>query len=396
MTENARLAQRLSEYADARLSPDPLASGRTRARVMAIAHRQAALARADAGLVVVPAIHSARGPVPRRRGATGAREPAIRRSGLRIASVILAACLILVAGAGTAFAAQPGAPLYKSRVWIETLTLPSDPSSRVDAELGRLRERLSEIAATMAGGDAIGATAALDAYVGIVEQASTRILVTGDVAAGATLENGVRRNLNVLRVLAQRAPATGASGDNQIQGAIQKTIARTAEAADTITDPDGGDPQKSGDPGGGRPAGGSPSPSDRPTIVAGSLASPVIGSEPVPVSPTLPLGSPAPTPESSPPTENPTSEPTDPTVTPSPETTTAPPTAEPATEPPTPEPTTEPPTLEPTTPPPTAETATASPTPEDATAAPTTEPSTAAESPTATRVHPAGKAPVAT
>ena len=54
MDANALLGRRLEAYAESRLSPDLATSSRLRARVLAVAHRQAALARADAALTIVP------------------------------------------------------------------------------------------------------------------------------------------------------------------------------------------------------------------------------------------------------------------------------------------------------------------------------------------------------
>ena len=131
-----RLRRRLEAYADLRLSPDLVTSSRMRARVLAVAHRQADLARADAALTVM---HG--------RGITGSTPAADRlarrtrstRARLRRSLVaMLAAALVVGGAAGTALAAQAGGVLYEPRVWIETLTLPSDPSERAVAELARL------------------------------------------------------------------------------------------------------------------------------------------------------------------------------------------------------------------------------------------------------------------
>ena len=47
------LQRRLAAYAEARLTPDLATSSRLRARVLAVAHRQSALALADPGLALV-------------------------------------------------------------------------------------------------------------------------------------------------------------------------------------------------------------------------------------------------------------------------------------------------------------------------------------------------------
>jgi len=55
MAGDARLRRRIDAYAELRLSPDLATSSRIRARVLAVAHRQADLARADAALTIVTA-----------------------------------------------------------------------------------------------------------------------------------------------------------------------------------------------------------------------------------------------------------------------------------------------------------------------------------------------------
>src|SRR6476619_1475292 len=53
MAGDAILRRRLQTFADVRLTPDPATSARIRARVLAVAHRRAELAHADAALTVV-------------------------------------------------------------------------------------------------------------------------------------------------------------------------------------------------------------------------------------------------------------------------------------------------------------------------------------------------------
>ena len=54
MAGDMRLRRRLDAYAEHRLSPDLAATSRMRARVLAHAHRQSELVRADAALTIVP------------------------------------------------------------------------------------------------------------------------------------------------------------------------------------------------------------------------------------------------------------------------------------------------------------------------------------------------------
>ena len=69
------------------------------------------------------------------------RRPAMRRA----AALLAAAVLSLIAVGGALAASGAGGPLYPARVWIENVTLPSDPGARAAAELTRLESRMSEL-----------------------------------------------------------------------------------------------------------------------------------------------------------------------------------------------------------------------------------------------------------
>ena len=216
------LARRLEAYADARLSPSLSATSRMRAQVMAAAHRQAALARVDDDRTRVLA-------APMQLDRTRmdrTRQPAWRRP----LTALLAAGLTLAVGVGSVAAAQPGGPLYGARVWAETLTLPANASERAQAELRRLQDRLAEAAAATAAGDLGAAQAALDAYGTIVDEATNDL--GNDVAAAATLEKGVRSNIDVLAVLVNRAPNERAK--EAIQAALQRAVELSDAAANKI------------------------------------------------------------------------------------------------------------------------------------------------------------------
>ncbi len=256
---DARLRRRLEAYADVRLTPGLVTSSRMRARVLAVAHRQADLARADAALTVVHG-RGITGSTPvadrlaRRTRSTGAR---LRRP----LAAMLAAALVVGGAAGTALAAQAGGALYEPRVWIETLTLPSDPSERAVAELARLEARLGEADAATRNGDAAGAAAALAAYERIMEAASEAAIATGDEVAIAILEAGVSRNVEVLQALALQVPAGAAEA---ISRAVERAVARALERSETAIEKiDNAGPSNGGGSGGGgdQPAG----PSSKPT-----------------------------------------------------------------------------------------------------------------------------------
>ena len=196
--EDAELARRLEAYAVARLSPSLSATTRMRAQVMAAAHRQASSARP-----------------------TVMRRPAWRRP----AFALLAACLTIALAVGSVAAAQPGGPLYGTRIWAETLTLPTSAAERANAEVRRLQERLAEAAAATASGDTNAANAALEAYGAIVSEATTGADVSA--AATAALDAGIRRNIQVLTILAGRVP-------EQARDAIEQAIERSTSAVNGL------------------------------------------------------------------------------------------------------------------------------------------------------------------
>ena len=207
------LTRRLEAYAEARLSPELSATIRMRTRVMATAHRQAALARADADRAAAVA--------------NLARADQTRRSTWRRPlTALLAAGLTLGVGVSSVAAAQPGGPLSGARIWAETLTLPTEANARAQAELQRLEERLAEAAAASAAGDSNAANAALEAFGAIVNQAT--LDAGNDVSAAATLETGVRSNIDVLTVLVDRVPTEAA------KDAIQQAIDRSDSALDDL------------------------------------------------------------------------------------------------------------------------------------------------------------------
>lgn len=257
---DARMRRRLEAYADARLSPDLVASSRMRARVLAVAHRQADLARADAALSVVhgrgmPISTPAADRMARRAGSAGAR---LRRP----LAATLAAALVLGSAAGTALAAQAGGALYEPRVWIETLTLPNDPSARAVAELERLESRLREADQATRNGDAPGAAAALAAYERIMESASEAAIATQDEVAVAIVEAGVGRNVDVLQALILEVPPGAAEAISRV---VERAVARAVERSETAIERiDTAGPSNNGGGNGAAPGGGAGG-ADKPT-----------------------------------------------------------------------------------------------------------------------------------
>lgn len=233
MTGDALLGRRLEAFAEARLSPDLTTSSRLRARVLAVAHRRADPARADAGLFVLPQPRPSAGTPPVAARARDARPASGRQRARwhRAAAVLLAASLGAATAAGTAFAARPGGPLYEARLWSETLTLPADPSARAVAEIDRLKERLHEVAEATGSGDIAGLTAALAAYEAILEEASSAAILAGDDVAAAILETGVGRNVEVLRALLARVPFQASAA---VSRALDAAIDRSTDAVNWI------------------------------------------------------------------------------------------------------------------------------------------------------------------
>ena len=243
-----RLRRRLEAYADARLTPDAATAARIRARVLAVAHRRAELARADAALTVVRTVGQDQVGAPRRRGTTW------RRS----AAVLLAAALALGIGTGSALAARPAGALYEARLWLETLTLPRDPSQRALAELRRLDARLAEAAEAVRAGDEPAAASALAAYEQIVDEASAAAIDSGDDVASAVLKTGVGHNVEVLQALVTGVPVQAADA---IAGAIERAIARSGGAIRAIDDRQNGSSGRPSDQPAGQPGG----PASKPT-----------------------------------------------------------------------------------------------------------------------------------
>ncbi len=285
------LTRRLEAYAEERLSPEVSATIRMRARVMAAAHRHAALARIEAD-------HAAAAAARAEAGQGRSRRSVWRRP----MTALLAAALTLGVGVSSVAAAQAGGPLYGVRIWAETLVLPSESNARAQAELARLEDRLAEAAAASAAGDTNAARAALEAYAAIVNDATHA--VGSDVSAAATLETGVRSNIDVLTVLAERFETGHGRAGEAIERALQRAIDRSDSALDELH----GNPH--GTPPGLEPARKTPKPGktanpNKPTEDPAATAKPrpTPKADPKPNSASTPK--PRPTPRGGPPSERP-------------------------------------------------------------------------------------------
>lgn len=207
-TADMELEQRLDAYARARLSIAPETAGRIRERVMREARQ------ALGGVPSAPALAVVRA---QSLSPAGSRTRArLRRGG----ALLLAAGLAVGVLGGTAAAAQPGGPLYGTRVWVEEITLPGDPTERAAAELHRLEARLIEIQAAARAGDRSALAAAIAAY-GQIEDRALEEAGT-DASLLDRLRAALDRHLAVLRVVAATAPG-------QAREAIERNIDRAVE-----------------------------------------------------------------------------------------------------------------------------------------------------------------------
>jgi hypothetical protein len=296
-TGNLILWRRLEAYAEFRLSPDLATSSRLRARVLAVAHRHADLARADAGLTLLSrpaAIGRAPQLAARAEELLAAAGRRRRRHLQRVAAVVLAASLGAGIAAGGALAARPSGPLYEARLWAETLTLPGDPSARALAELHRLEERLREATEASRTGDANGVMAALAAYGAIMDEASAAAILAGDEVAAAVLQTGVGHNVDVLQALIGDVPEQASLA---ISRALDAALARSAAAVDRIdaSRPDGGT-DGSNDGGAGQPASGPAAPSNAPAAKPTAAPTPTPTPKPKPTHEATPKPTKAPNP----------------------------------------------------------------------------------------------------
>ena len=199
------LERRFDSFARARLSPDPRATARIRARVM----REARLHQEAARI----ALHMA-------PTVAASHRLAVRR----LAMPFLAAAVWLGIAVGSIAAAQAGGPLYPTRLWIEAAALPSTAAARIDADLQRMDARLAEALSAAASGDRGAVFAALNAYAQIAEDAN----VTGgsDAALLARVEQALGQHQAVLTAVAARLADRG--NDNAAQ-AIELNIQRAIE-----------------------------------------------------------------------------------------------------------------------------------------------------------------------
>jgi hypothetical protein len=205
------IERRLESYARARLTPDPQAVARARARVMREARLQFEASRI--------AVHIA---------------PAVlltthRSTARRVMMPFLAASLWLGIAVGSISAAQPGGPLYATRVWIENAALPSGGVARASGELARLDARLSDALGGASRGDANAVQAALDAYRQIADE--TIAAAAGDPALEALISAALDRHLAVLAAVAS---SLDAKGNDIAAAAVEASIQRAIDHNEAV------------------------------------------------------------------------------------------------------------------------------------------------------------------
>lgn len=278
------IERRLESYARARLSPDPLAIARVRARVMREARLQADLPR----LTVL-------GPPTARR----IRRPVARR----LSMAFLAAAVWLGVAAGSIFAAQAGGPLYPARMWLEQATLPGEPAARAAAELTRLDTRLADALAAAARGDTGAVQTALDAYGQIADE------MLAGAAGNATLESIIAAALDKhVAVLGEVAARLADKGNAPAADAVEASIARAIDHNQDVIDRLESTKPAAGT--GGQAGGASGSGGGQPSNAGGDDPKATRTPKPTPNDTLKSTQDPAPNKPASEPTANPTPEPT--------------------------------------------------------------------------------------
>jgi uncharacterized membrane protein YgcG len=209
------IERRLDAFARARLSPDPLATARVRARVMREARiRHEAARDAARAADVIP---------------LATRRSRARRLGMPL----LAASLWLGIAVGSVAAAQAGGPLYPTRIWIEGATLPAGGTARTTAEIGRLETRLADALTAAARGDTEAVAAALGAYDAIALEALAG--ANGSDELEALVAAALDRHRAVLTAVAASLFEKGSSAAaDAVERAIERAIEHNAAVIETL------------------------------------------------------------------------------------------------------------------------------------------------------------------
>ena len=208
------LERTLGRYARVRLDPSQAQRRRARSAVMEEAWRR----RIDpTGSVAAAAAYR---PVRRALFAGWTTR--------RIAASLSAAVLVgLMVGSSVFAASRAGGPLYESRIALEALTLPSDASARVDAELAQAQARLAEAVEATGRHDDRAAIAALDAYDAAIDRLTT--------AGGRPPPGPVRPSSSTARSCWRSRPTR-----RRVRPAASSAPWRTATASSSPSGPEAG------------------------------------------------------------------------------------------------------------------------------------------------------------
>jgi hypothetical protein len=223
------LERMLARYARVRLEPSQAQARRARAAVMEEAWRR----RLDPQSILrasPPSIAAARPSSTRRVPFTGWGP---RRLGVAFTAATLAGLLL---GSSVFAASRAGGPLYESRLALEALTLPADPTARVAAQLEHADARLGEAVEAGFRHDDRAVAAALDAYDRTLEDLSTASGAPADQALAA-----IQLHRSVLLQLATQVPSAAAAGIDTALESSDKAIVKLGSSG-----PSGSHPGNSG------------------------------------------------------------------------------------------------------------------------------------------------------
>ena len=132
--------------------------------------------------------------------------------------------------AGVSLAAGPGGPLYGVRLWAETISLPSEPDARADADVDRLDARVDEAVDAARDGNGSAVSAALAAYRDILQDA---LDAAGQGnAADDRLQGAIDRHRIIFAALLENAP-------DPAKPAIEGALEKSDEAAKGLSDANG-------------------------------------------------------------------------------------------------------------------------------------------------------------
>jgi hypothetical protein len=211
------LERTLARYARVRLDPSTAQARRARAAVMEEAWRR----RFELAAGVAAARDEAPA-VPRPIARRGRRVPFAGWGMRRLSGALSAAVLAGLLVGTTAFgASRAGGPLYEARLALEDATLPSDPASRVEAEIAMAQSRLAEIVEASSRGDDAALAAALRAY----ERTIDTLGATSGEGAARAME-AVSSHRAVLERVAGQVPAKARQGLDHALSASGKVIDR--------------------------------------------------------------------------------------------------------------------------------------------------------------------------